>query len=166
VEDRPDLVLECTGQRLAVPFADYWRPTASNYWGRVKKAHGLAVAKSVLGARWARDHEGDKKPTLAAALETAFDPAANAACIGLDQATRDSAGAWLPPGFAYVDGLSGAGSAGPDEAGAETEAAAPIEDDPRVGEPNEDDPVESSGLPAFLTEDEPHHARPNGASAP
>ncbi len=165
VEDRPDLVLESAGQRLAVPFADYWRPTAANYWGRVKKAHGLAVAKSVLGARWARDHADDKKPTLAAALETAFDAAASMACIGLDQATRESAGAWLPPGIAYVDGIADTDSAAPDEAGAETDTTPPIEGDPRLREPNEDDAAHTGGLPAFLTEDEPHHAGLNGASA-
>jgi hypothetical protein len=38
----------------------------------VKKAHGLAVGAEILGARWARDHA--KKPALAAASETAFDP--------------------------------------------------------------------------------------------
>ena len=42
VEDRANPVLECLGQRLAIPFAEYWRPTAANYWGRAKKAHGLA----------------------------------------------------------------------------------------------------------------------------
>ena len=36
---------EAAGSRLAIPFADYWRPTAANYWGRVKKAHGLAMRR-------------------------------------------------------------------------------------------------------------------------
>ena len=90
------------GRRLAIAFADYWRPTAANYWGRVKKAHGLAIAKEILGQRWARDHADDKKPVLAAALEVAFDPAKNVACIGLDRMARDSAAAWLPPGVAYA----------------------------------------------------------------
>jgi ParB family chromosome partitioning protein len=154
VEDRPDPVLEHAGERLAIPFADYWRPTAANYWGRVKKAHGLATAKSVLGPRWARDHADDKKPILAAALEVAFDPAANSACIGLDQATRDSAAAWLPPGFACDAGI-----ADPEA----TDATPSIEDDPGVDEPIEAD---VGDLPAFLTEDEPHHAGLNGATAP
>jgi hypothetical protein len=44
---------------------------------------------------------GTKKPALAEALENAFDPAANTNCIGLEQAARDSAAAWLPPGMAY-----------------------------------------------------------------
>ena len=46
---------------LAIPFADYWRPTAANYWGRVKKAHGLAIGQGdprrPLGARPRRRQE-------------------------------------------------------------------------------------------------------------
>ena len=57
----------------------------------MKKAHGLGIAKAILGAHWARDHADDKKPTLAAALEKAFDPATNTASIGFDRAARDSA---------------------------------------------------------------------------
>jgi ParB family chromosome partitioning protein len=118
VEDRADPVVECAGQRLAIPFADYWRPTAANYWGRVKKAHGLGIAKAILGARWARDHADDKKPTLAAALENAFDPAANTASIGLDRSARDGAAAWLPAGMAYVDGAARGNPADPELDGA------------------------------------------------
>ena len=51
IEDRADPVLEAAGQRLAIPFADFWRPTAANYWGRVKKAPGLrSPAKSLASA--------------------------------------------------------------------------------------------------------------------
>jgi hypothetical protein len=50
----------------------------------VKKAHGLAVGAEILGDRWARDHADDKKPVLATALETAFDPHKSAACVALD----------------------------------------------------------------------------------
>jgi hypothetical protein len=53
------------------------------YWGRVKKAHALDIAKEVLGPRWARDHELDRKPVLAEALEAAFDPEASAASWSL-----------------------------------------------------------------------------------
>ncbi|MGH7115439.1 MAG: ParB/RepB/Spo0J family partition protein [Stellaceae bacterium] len=99
VEDHADPAIESAIRRLAIPFADFWRPTAANYWSRVKKAHGLRAAETVLGPRWARDHADDKKATLAAALEKAFDPDANTACIGLDQAARDAAGGWLPAGY-------------------------------------------------------------------
>jgi ParB family chromosome partitioning protein len=103
IEDRADPVVEFAVGRLAIPFADYWRPTGANYWGRVRKAHGLAIAKAILGPRWERDHADAKKPILAAALEKAFDPADNTAAIGLDRAARDGAAAWLPPGIAYAE---------------------------------------------------------------
>jgi ParB family transcriptional regulator, chromosome partitioning protein len=144
IEDKADPVIECAGRRLAIPFADYWRPTAANYWGRAKKAHGLAIGREILGDRWARDHADDKKPVLAAALETAFDPAKSAACIGLGQAARDTAAAWLPPGMAYAvnDALADPQSdAGADIDGIDADAAAV---DPEAAE-----------LPAFLTGDEP-----------
>ena len=43
IKDGVDPVIEATGRRLAIPLADYWRPTAANYRSRVKKAHGLAI---------------------------------------------------------------------------------------------------------------------------
>jgi ParB family chromosome partitioning protein len=157
VEDRPDPVLESAGHRLAIPFPDYWRPTAANYWGRVKKAHGLDIAKAVLGIRWARDHADDKKSILATALETAFDPKGNMACIGLDRAARDSAAAWLPPGFDYVEGIAGEMEPAADEAAATA-------DDQGIEAPIEDHALESADLPAFLIEDETNHATLNGAA--
>ena len=111
IEDGADPVIEAAGRRLAIPFADLWRPDAANYWGRVRKAHALEVAKDILGPRWARDHELDRKPVLAEALETAFDPDASAASIHLE-AVRDQAAAWLPPGFAYAEAAIDAEPAG------------------------------------------------------
>jgi ParB family chromosome partitioning protein len=143
IEDRADPVLEAAGRRLAIPFADLWRPTAANYWGRAKKAHSLEVGRQILGDRWARDHAGDKKPVLAAALETAFDPQKSTACIGLDQAARDSAAAWLPPGMAYAAENSGP----PEDAPADADA------DGLEAESNGIDPG-AADLPAFLTDDE------------
>ena len=153
IEDGADPVIEAAGRRLAIPFADYWRPTAANYWGRVKKAHGLAIGREILGDRWARDHAGDKKPELAAALETAFDPAKSTACIGLDRAAREAAAAWLPPGMAYADAAASNASADP-----QCDEAAPLAVDPDEAEPAEID-LAATELPAFLTEDEPVGAR-------
>jgi ParB family chromosome partitioning protein len=153
VEDRADPVVECAGARLAIPFADYWRPTAANYWGRAKKGHGLAVAREILGDRWANDRASEKKPALASALEKAFDPATSDAFIGLDQAARDGAGAWLPPGMAYGDRA------------ADSDAAARIETDPADAEPDEAD-AQSSDLPEFLTGHGAGHDGLNGATAP
>jgi ParB family chromosome partitioning protein len=158
IEDATDPVIEAAGRRLSIPFADYWRPTAANYWGRVKKAHGLAIGRDILGDRWARDHAGGKKPEIAAALETAFDPAKNNACLGLDQAARESAAAWLPPGMAYADAIE-SNSADP-----QPDKAAPLAGDPDEAEPAEIDLA--AELPAFLTEDEPAGGALNGASTP
>jgi ParB family chromosome partitioning protein len=141
IEDRADPVLEAAGQRLAIPFADFWRPTAANYWGRVKKAHSLGIGQEILGPRWARDHADDKKPVLADALETAFEPAKSKACIGLGQTPRDNAAIWLPPGMACAaaEGSPPADLANPD---AEAEAGDDID-------------LAADELPPFLTGDEP-----------
>jgi ParB family chromosome partitioning protein len=135
--------------------ADYWRPTAANYWGRVNKAHSLAIGREILGDRWARDHAADKKPQLAAALETAFDPAKSTACIGLDRAARDNAADWLPSGMAYTDIVEG------DSVDPQCDEAAPLAADP--DEPAEIDRA-AGELPAFLTEVEPSGTL-NGTSA-
>ncbi|MGA8380122.1 MAG: hypothetical protein WB710_03215, partial [Stellaceae bacterium] len=160
IEDGADPISEAAGWRLAIPFADFWRPTAANYWGRVKKAHGLAIGREILGDRWARDHAGDKTPELAAALETAFDPAKSTSCLGLDRAVRDAAAAWLPPGMAYADATLNNAAADP-----ECDGAAPLPGDPDDAEPAEID-LAAAELPAFLTEDEQAGIALNGASAP
>ena len=154
IEDRADPVIEAAGQRLRIGFEDYWRPTAANYWSRVKKAHGLAIGREILGDRWARDHADAKKPVLAAALETAFDTQKNGACIALDQAARDNAAAWLPPGIAYGDSALNGNSAPSEHNGAGRTD---------VGETGEPD-LAATDLPAFLTDDEPAAAL-NGATA-
>jgi ParB family chromosome partitioning protein len=158
IEDGADPVIEAAGSRLAIPFADYWRPTAANYWSRVKKAHGLAIGREIFGDRWARDHAGDKKPELAAVLETAFDPAKSTACIGLDRAARDAATAWLPPGMAYADVVEG------ESTDSDLEGTAPMAGDADYRGPDEID-LPAAELPAFLTEDEPGPTAIDGVSA-
>jgi ParB family chromosome partitioning protein len=160
IEDGADPVIEAAGRPLGIPFADFWRPTAANYWGRVKKAHGLAIGSEILGDRWARDHASDKKPELAAALETAFDPAKSTGCLGLDPAARDAAAAWLPPGMAYATAAVNNAAADP-----QLDEAASLVADPGGAEPAEID-LAAAELPAFLTEDEPAGIALNGASAP
>jgi ParB family transcriptional regulator, chromosome partitioning protein len=141
IEHRADPVLEAAGWRLAIPLADFWRPTKANYWGRAKKAHGLGVGQQILGYRWARDHAGDKKPVLAEALHNAFEPALSENCIGLPQAARDNAAAWLPPGMAY------AASDLPEEDPQADSGDAKVDSGDKTV-------LASANLPAFLTEDE------------
>jgi ParB family chromosome partitioning protein len=159
LERHADPVIEHAGRRLAIPFADYWRPTAANYWGRAKKAHGLAIGRAILGDRWARDHAADKKPALAAALENAFDPATSSNCIGLEQAARDNAAAWLPPGMAYADGCEISADADPELNGAHHAADTDTDDGREID-------IASSDLPPFLTDDETAGIALNGAAAP
>ena len=159
IEDGADPVIEAAGRRLAIPFADYWRPTAANYWGRVKKAHGLAIGREILGDRWARDHAGDKKPELAAALEAAFDSTKSTACIGLDRAAREAAAAWLPPGMAYAGAAADNAAADPQCDEAASSAGDPDDEAAEIDLP-------AAELPAFLTEDEQADIALNGASAP
>ncbi|MGC2521374.1 MAG: hypothetical protein WA417_01880, partial [Stellaceae bacterium] len=109
--------------------------------------------------RWARDHAGDKKPELAAALETAFDPAKSTACIGLDQAAREAAAAWLPPGMAYAGAAADNAAADPQCDEAASSAGDPDDEAAEIDLP-------AAELPAFLTEDEPVVRVLNGASAP
>ena len=122
----------------------------------MKKAHGLAIAKTILGPRWARDHADAKKPTLASALEKAFDPAANTASIGLDRAARDGAATWLPPGIAYAEDRGD---------GADPQSGAATDIDEFEAEAAEIALTEAE-LPAFLTEDDAAGVALNGASAP
>ena len=156
-EDHADPVLEHAGERLAIPFADHWRPTAANYWGRVKKAHALQIAASVLGPRWAKDHAEDKKPVLAAALETVFDPEKNGTSINLDRDALDNAGTWLPPGIAY-DSDAEPVTSEPDPV--LNAVVVPVCDG---GGDAAGDDEPASGLPAFLIEEAVPRAAPNGA---
>ena len=156
IEGRADPVTEAAGSRLGIGFEDYWRPTAANYWCRVKKAYALAIGREILGERWARDHADAKKPVLAAALETAFDPQKSNACIALDQAARDRAAVWLPPGMAYGDAAVTADHPTRDVA----DRLADDDDETRHAD------IASPDLPAFLTEDEASGHALNGASAP
>jgi ParB family transcriptional regulator, chromosome partitioning protein len=154
IEDRADPVIEAAGHRLNIGYDDYWRPTAANYWGRVKKAHSLAIGREILGERWARDHADDKKPVLAAALETAFDLNKSIACIGLAQVARDLAGTWLPPGMAHAAAVASASSEDAD-----------FNDTGRIDvDDTGDADIASSDLPAFLTDEDPAPAV-NGAAA-
>lgn len=93
-----ELALSLTDARLAA----YWRPTRSNYLGRISREQLLSLGREVLGEPWSQAHSGDKKGELAAALERAFaDP---------EKAARtpeqlEKLKGWLPSGMAF--GLDG-----------------------------------------------------------
>jgi ParB family chromosome partitioning protein len=142
-EDMADPVTEQAGERLGIDFAAHWRPTADNYWGRVKKSHALEVGAAVLGAHWQRDHAKDKKLELAKALEAAF-AGDGTTTVGLDPETSARAGAWVPPGMAY--GRS------PDES---SPAPTGSVDDSERGDAESGSATPAGTVPAFLTADSP-----------
>lgn len=138
-EDKANPVVEQVGDRLGIDFAAHWRPTADNYWGRVRKSHALEVGAAVLGSRWQRDHAKDKKPVLAKALEAAF-AGDGVATLGLDPEAAARAGAWVPPGMAC--GVS-------DDALSPADADTVDTPDRLDDEPDSD--TEAETVPAFLT---------------
>ena len=104
-----------------------------------------------------QDYANDKKPALAAALKTAFDPAKSIACIRAFSTRRRAA---LPargrrPAWPIVDYVADPLVA--DTADHDVVEASPAE----TGEID----ITSSDLPAFLTEDEPAGVTLNGAAA-
>ena len=103
-EERPDSVIERIGARLDIDAAAHWRPTADNYWGRVKMDHGLEVGGEILGSRWRRDFAKAKKATLAKALERVCDPTSQDH-QALPEDVRKKAANWTPPGFAFAPQL-------------------------------------------------------------
>ena len=140
-EDKANPVTEQVGVRLGIDFAAHWRPTADNYWGRVKKAHALDIGAEILGPRWQRDHAKDKKPILAKALEAAF-AGDGAATLGLDPQTSARAAAWVPPGMTYGESHDEPSS-----------ADASHVDDPDPIDTGAGSDTRAKVVPAFLTAD-------------
>ena len=132
-EPKANPAIERAIDRLDIDFAAHFRPTADNYWGRVKKSDALAIAGDVLGAQWRGNHASDKKPVLAKALERAFS-GDEAQTATMDADARARAAAWTPPGFIPNTSVSG-----------------------DVGVPSSDIELRSedddAGLPAFLQDD-------------
>jgi hypothetical protein len=128
---------------------------------------GAAIAECVLGLRWARDRADDKKATLATALERVFDPAGKTGSIALDQAARNTAAAWLPPGITAGDTAAESGDGyvrpdadlDPEEEPFGASSRAPMSREPWVelAEAN----AASANLPAFLSGEKVALAEPS-----
>ena len=163
IEDGADPVIEAAGRRLAIPFADLWRPTALNYWGRVRKAHALDVAKDVLGPALgarprARQEAGSRRGAggrLRSRGQRRLDPSRGGA-----RSSRRVAAARFRLCRSRYRRRAGHGIRG-------TAIAA---EEPGVDAADEPEPVEtaeegeSDDIPAFLTGDVPEGVRPNGAA--
>ena len=92
-------VIEAIGSRLGVDVAAFWRPTAENYWGRVKKDVCLDAARDTVGAEWANNRKDQKKAVLAQSMETLF---ADGKGVSIAPEGIRAAKAWLPEGMAFA----------------------------------------------------------------
>lgn len=158
-------VIEVIGHRMAVDTAACWRPTAENYWSRVKKDHAIKVARELIDDRWADDKAKDKKPVIAASMEQAFSEDPRTAA-GLTPDTAAKTSTWLPDGMAF-NGTFTERAADPDysspdydededlETGESEFAETDLEGDAADPEYQEDeqDIDEDDDIPAFLKED-------------
>jgi ParB family chromosome partitioning protein len=146
-------VIEVIGRRMEVDVATCWRPTAETYWSRVKKGHAIAVARELIGDRWADDKAKEKKAVIAADMELAFseDPKA-AAGLTPDTATRTAT--WLPDGMVFSGDIRQASVDGPytmidedcEEEASGADAFTEADAEGSEGEPGQD----ADEIPAFL----------------
>jgi ParB family chromosome partitioning protein len=94
---------ESTACELALSLTDasmaaYWRPTRSNYLGRISRDQLLALGRELLGEQWSHAHSRHKKGELADALERAFADPQKIACTAEQ---RHKLKHWLPEGMAF-----------------------------------------------------------------
>ena len=92
-------VIEAIGSRLNVDVAAFWRPTAENYWGRVKKDVCLAAARETVGTEWVAARKDQKKAVLAQSMEALF---ADGKSVSIAPEGIRAAKAWLPEGMAFA----------------------------------------------------------------
>lgn len=81
---------------LQPDFAKAWRPSANNYFKRLRKAALLSHGKAWFGKVWETTHANAKKGELVATLDAFFNGSAPA---GLDAKQKVIREQWLPKGF-------------------------------------------------------------------
>lgn len=155
-EDKANPVIEQIGARLNIDVAAHWRPTAENYWGRVKKDHALEVGGAILGQQWRREFAKAKKTELAKVLERVFDPGQSDS-LSLSDEVRAEAAGWVPPGFAF-----GPATTTPDRSDTDANEAAPADGPADESTADADTP---KTLPAFLTGDQDTAAADNATAS-
>ena len=85
------------GQLLEVDVADWWRPTAANFFDRVPKAMALEALASVGGPELTVTHAKSKKAELAEACERIF-----AGIFIGDAEVKAAALAWVPEAMRFA----------------------------------------------------------------
>ncbi|NKB55100.1 MAG: hypothetical protein GKS00_02085 [Alphaproteobacteria bacterium] len=141
-EDQASPVVEKVGERLKIPVAKFFRPTAEAYWSRIKMDHARAIGGEILGGPWLRNYAKAKKAQLAKALAEAF--SGNGDVPGSVTAkARGEAAKWVPEGFAY-EPRAAETEASPDSVDAQPVSGPVSGSAPEAADADED-------LPEFLT---------------
>jgi ParB family transcriptional regulator, chromosome partitioning protein len=78
--------------------ARYWRPTKTNFLGRITRDQLLAVGCEVLGEPWAQSHGNDKKALLVEQLDRAFSHPDKS---GRTPGQIEKLKSWLPIGMSF-----------------------------------------------------------------
>jgi ParB family chromosome partitioning protein len=90
-----DAALSLTGSEVAT----YWRPSKSNFLGRINREQLLAISRNVLGDGWTESHARDKKSLLVEQLDRAFgDPEHS----GRNPEQVEKLKRWLPHGMSFA----------------------------------------------------------------
>lgn len=151
IDGHANPVIESAGRRMNVDVAACWRPTAANYFSRVRKDQSLEAAREQVGEQWARDHADYKKASLAEAMEAAFSEDARERA-GLTPDIAAQTGRWLPVGMAFAAEAEVAEAAASSEADTDAEAAVTDTDADGFGEDHDEAAEEEEvAIPAFLT---------------
>jgi ParB family chromosome partitioning protein len=85
------------GQLLEVNVADWWRPTAANFFDRVPKAMALEALFAIGGPELAATHAKSKKAELAEACERIF-----AGNLIADAEVKAAALSWVPEAMRFA----------------------------------------------------------------
>ena len=85
-------VHEDLADAMEIDFADHWRPTAANYFGRIRKDSVLAILRDVGGEAFAARYASLKKSELAETAEKIFSGEAI-----VDPDVKGRAVRWTPP---------------------------------------------------------------------
>ena len=118
------------GQLLGIDVAAWWRPTADNFFGRVKKGAILGVLDVIGGPELRSRYASAKKTELAIAAEKI--------CAGtaiIEPQIKAAAIAWVPDAMRFGDAAAD-DVAGADEAGSADDDAAPGTEDAEEDDPN------------------------------
>lgn len=112
------------GRNLGIDVAAWWRPTAANYFGRVRKSAVLETLEAIGGTELKSRYANAKKGDIAAAAEKL--------CAGasiVEAKIREAALAWVPDVMMFTAEAGIADDAGEPDADAEADAGTVTTDD-------------------------------------